>query len=108
MHIRPARRAVTPREGAVPVPQADGIGNGIRPGAGGPSHIEDFTVGDVYEHPLGRTVLDADNIWFTCVTMNTNPIHFDGEYSKRTSVSGISTASSRTSFVPVVAMSMIP
>ena len=45
---------------------------------------EDFTVGDVYEHPLGRTVLDADNIWFTCVTMNTNPIHFDGEYAKQT------------------------
>ena len=46
--------------------------------------FEDFTVGDVYEHPLGRTILDADNIWFTCVTMNTNPIHFDGEYAKQT------------------------
>ena len=46
--------------------------------------FEDFVVGDVYEHPLGRTVIDADNIWFTCMTMNTNPIHFDGEYSSRT------------------------
>ena len=46
--------------------------------------FEDFQVGDVYEHPGGRTVLDADNIWFTCLTMNTNPIHFDGEYAKRT------------------------
>jgi acyl dehydratase len=46
--------------------------------------FEDFVVGDVYEHPLGRTVLDADNIWFTCLTMNTNPIHFDGEYAART------------------------
>jgi len=46
--------------------------------------FEDFTVGDIYEHPLGRTVLDADNIWFTCVTMNTNPIHFDGEYAAKT------------------------
>jgi acyl dehydratase len=46
--------------------------------------FEDFIVGDVYEHPLGRTILDADNIWFTCLTMNTNPIHFDGEYAKRT------------------------
>ena len=35
--------------------------------------FEDFEVGDVYEHPLGRTVLDADNVWFTCLTMNTNP-----------------------------------
>ncbi len=46
--------------------------------------FEDFTVGDVYEHPLGRTILDADNVWFTCLTMNTNPIHFDGEYAART------------------------
>jgi itaconyl-CoA hydratase len=46
--------------------------------------FEDFVVGDVYEHPLGRTILDADNIWFTCLTMNTNPIHFDGEYAKQT------------------------
>lgn len=46
--------------------------------------FEDFEVGDLYEHPLGRTILDADNIWFTCLTMNTNPIHFDGEYASRT------------------------
>jgi acyl dehydratase len=45
---------------------------------------EDFGVGDIYEHPLGRTILDADNVWFTCLTMNTNPIHFDSEYSART------------------------
>ena len=46
--------------------------------------FEDFTVGDVYEHPLGRTILDADNVWFTCLTMNTNPIHFDSEYARQT------------------------
>jgi acyl dehydratase len=46
--------------------------------------FEDFEVGDVYEHPLGRTVIAADNIWFTCLTMNTNPIHFDAEYSRNT------------------------
>lgn len=46
--------------------------------------FEDFVVGDVYEHPLGRTLLAADNIWFTCLTMNTNPIHFDAEYASRT------------------------
>jgi acyl dehydratase len=46
--------------------------------------FEDFTVGDVYEHPLGRTVTQADNIWFTCLTMNTNPIHFDAEYASQT------------------------
>ena len=46
--------------------------------------FEDFIVGDIYEHPLGRTIIDADNIWFTCLTMNTNPIHFDAEYAART------------------------
>jgi itaconyl-CoA hydratase len=46
--------------------------------------FEDFEVGDVYRHPLGRTILPADNVWFTCLTMNTNPIHFDAEYASRT------------------------
>jgi itaconyl-CoA hydratase len=46
--------------------------------------FEDFAVGDVYEHPLGRTLLAADNIWFTCLTMNTNPIHFDAAYAAQT------------------------
>ena len=46
--------------------------------------FEDFEIGDVYEHPLGRTVTQADNIWFTCMTMNTNPIHFDAEYASHT------------------------
>ena len=42
---------------------------------------EDFEVGDVYQHPLGRTVLAADNAWFTLLTMNTNPVHFDHAYA---------------------------
>ena len=46
--------------------------------------FEDFEVGDVYEHPLGRTITESDNIWFSCVTMNTNPIHVDGEYARNT------------------------
>lgn len=46
--------------------------------------FEDFAVGDVYEHPLGRTILDADNTWFTLLTQNTNPIHFDSAYSAQT------------------------
>jgi acyl dehydratase len=46
--------------------------------------FEDFMVGDVYEHPLGRTITQADNVWFTCLTMNTNPIHFDAEYASHT------------------------
>jgi len=46
--------------------------------------FEDFEVGDIYEHPLGRTVLAADNIWFTLLTQNTNPIHFDHAYAAQT------------------------
>ena len=46
--------------------------------------FEDFTVGDVYEHPLGRTLLAADNTWFTLLTQNTNPIHFDEAWSAKT------------------------
>jgi len=46
--------------------------------------FEDFQVGDVYRHPLGRTVTDADNVWFTLLTLNTNPIHFDSVYAAAT------------------------
>jgi acyl dehydratase len=46
--------------------------------------FEDFEVGDIYQHPLGRTVLAADNIWFTLLTQNTNPIHFDHAYAAQT------------------------
>ena len=46
--------------------------------------FEDFEVRDVYEHPLGRTVLAADNAWFTLLTQNTNPIHFDRVYAAGT------------------------
>lgn len=47
-------------------------------------YYEDFVVGDVYEHPLGRTVTTTDNIWFTLLTQNTAPLHFDHEYAART------------------------
>jgi acyl dehydratase len=45
---------------------------------------EDFEVGDIYPHPLGRTVLPVDNSWFTLLTQNTNPIHFDRAYAAQT------------------------
>jgi itaconyl-CoA hydratase len=47
-------------------------------------YFEDFAVGDVYEHKLGKTVTTADNMWFTLLTMNTNPIHVDHHYSAQT------------------------
>ena len=45
---------------------------------------EDFQAGDVYEHPLGRTILAADNTWFSLMTMNANPLHLDYNYMSKT------------------------
>ena len=55
----------------------------VKPGWEG-RFFEDFEVGDVYRCRLGRTVTEADNIWFTLLTNNTNQIHFNNEYGKRT------------------------
>lgn len=46
--------------------------------------FEDFEVGDLYVHPLGRTITQTDNIWFTLLTQNTAPIHFDQHYAAQT------------------------
>jgi acyl dehydratase len=46
-------------------------------------YYEDFVVGDVYEHRPGRTISEADNTWFTLLTMNTHPLHFDQAYAAR-------------------------
>jgi itaconyl-CoA hydratase len=45
--------------------------------------FEDFEPGDLYQHPLGRTVSESDNTWFTLLTMNTNQIHFNAQYAAR-------------------------
>jgi itaconyl-CoA hydratase len=45
--------------------------------------FEDLEVGDIYRHPLGRTVTEADNTWFSLLTMNTNQMHFNTVYAER-------------------------
>lgn len=45
---------------------------------------EDFAPGLVMRHPVGRTVTTADNIWFSLLSNNSNPIHFDRHYSAQT------------------------
>jgi itaconyl-CoA hydratase len=52
-------------------------------GTGGRCY-EDFEVGMVIRHPLGRTVTGTDNTWFTLLTVNSNPIHFDRHYAAQT------------------------
>jgi itaconyl-CoA hydratase len=47
-------------------------------------YFEDFTIGDVYEHRPGKTILESDNHLFTLLTLNTHPLHFDAEYGKMT------------------------
>lgn len=63
-------------------------GDKLNPDEGKPSwhgrFFEDFIVGDVYQHPLGRTVTTTDNIWFTLLTQNTAPVHFDHHYAAQT------------------------
>ncbi|WP_458187961.1 MaoC family dehydratase [Haladaptatus sp. NG-WS-4] len=47
-------------------------------------YYEDFAVGDIYKHPYGRTVTETDNVWFTNLTMNLNPMHFNEAYAAET------------------------
>jgi itaconyl-CoA hydratase len=46
--------------------------------------LGDFEVGDSYRSQIGRTVLDADNVWFTGITHNTNQIHFNADFAAQT------------------------
>lgn len=45
-------------------------------------YFEEFEPGDIYEHRPGRTITETENTWFTLLTMNTHPMHFDAEYAK--------------------------
>lgn len=56
----------------------------VRPGWTG-RFFEDFALGDIYEHPLGRTITTTDNMWFTLLTQNSAPIHVDHHYAAQTS-----------------------
>ena len=47
-------------------------------------YFEDFVMGHIYEHRPGRTITDTDNVWFTLLTTNTHPAHFDYEFAKKT------------------------
>ena len=47
-------------------------------------YFEEFTIGDVFKHQPGRTVTEMDNVMFTCLTMNPQPLHLDAEFAKDT------------------------
>lgn len=46
--------------------------------------FDDFEIGMSFRHWPGRTVSDTDNSWFTLLTMNTHPLHFDHAYAATT------------------------
>ncbi len=46
-------------------------------------YLEDFAVGDVYEHRPGRTITDTDNINFSLMTMNQHPMHCDAAFAAK-------------------------
>jgi acyl dehydratase len=52
-------------------------------------YYEDFDVGDVYQHRLGRTISEADNTWFTLLTLNTNQVHFNSHYAEKSTYARI-------------------
>jgi itaconyl-CoA hydratase len=52
--------------------------------AGAGPFFEDFEIGEVTRSRLGRTVSEADNTWFTCLTLNTNQLHFNAHYATQT------------------------
>ena len=47
-------------------------------------YFEEFEVGKVYRHPFTRTVTEMDNVLFTSLTMNPQPLHLDAEFAKKT------------------------
>lgn len=46
-------------------------------------YLEDFTPGEVIKHWPGRTIREFDNTWFTLLTLNTNPLHFDEHFASQ-------------------------
>ena len=46
--------------------------------------FEELEVGRVYNHPITRTVTEADNILFSCLTMNPQPLHIDRHFAAQT------------------------
>jgi acyl dehydratase len=46
-------------------------------------YYEELTVGEIFKHQPGRTITETDNLLFTALTMNPQPLHLDAEFSKK-------------------------
>jgi acyl dehydratase len=51
-------------------------------------YYEELEIGQVFKHPLSRTVTETDNLLITTLTMNTQPLHLDEEFCKEHSITG--------------------
>ena len=47
-------------------------------------YFEEFSIGQIFQHPIRRTVTEADNVFFTAMTHNPAQLHLDEEYAKGT------------------------
>ena len=47
-------------------------------------YFEEFQVGQVFNHPWGRTITESDNMMFSCLTLNVQPLHIDFEFASKT------------------------
>ena len=47
-------------------------------------YLEEFEVGQVFRHPLRRTITEADNMLFSNMTLNPQPLHIDFDFAART------------------------
>lgn len=45
-------------------------------------YFEELTVGQLIKHPIRRTITEADNVWFSCLTHNPAYLHLDEEYCR--------------------------
>jgi acyl dehydratase len=47
-------------------------------------YYEQYEIDKVYRHSMSRTVTETDNLLFTSLSMNTQPLHLDEEFAKQT------------------------
>jgi len=47
-------------------------------------YFEDFVIGQTFKHAITRTVTEMDNVLFTCLTHNPQPLHLDAEFAAKT------------------------
>ncbi len=47
-------------------------------------YFEEFSVGQIFDHPIRRTVTETDNVLLTTLTHNPAALHLDAEYMKNT------------------------